>query len=132
MPGLDPTPYTAWGVLGLLGIALIVMLGVVWKLITQQTANMKTRDELIMGFVDRHRGETTKAMADVAGTVAQSNDRLTVAFNRQSRALSEILLANRVLDRVESMRKAGVVLTQPEIDSIVRAAAHEMSSTREG
>jgi len=143
MPGLDPTPYTAWGVLGLLGVSLIVMLGVVWKLITQQTANMKTRDELIMNFVDRHRSETTKTLAEVANTIAASGERQAAAatasnekigaiLTRHTRMLDEVLMSNRVLDKISAMKQSGVTMSQAEIETLVRTIMHERSTAREG
>ena len=130
MPGVDPTPFTAWGVLGLLGVVIIVLVGVIWKLFIRQSSSQEVRDKTLMDFVDRHRSETTRAMQDVATTVASSHDKMSQAFARQSRALDEVLLTGRVLDQVEKMRlRSGVPLTPEEIDRIVRSVLHERAST---
>lgn len=122
---IDPQPFTQWGVLGLLGLVIIVLLGVVFKLFNSQAKNMEDRDKIIMDFVDRHRGETTTAMKDVAGVVASSNDRMAQAFARQSRALDEVLLTNRVLDQVEKKKTRGTPLTDDDIERVVRTVLHE-------
>lgn len=52
------------------------------------------------------------------------------AFGRQARSLDEVLLSNRVLDRLETMKQRGVVLSPEEVDRVVRSLIHERSSTR--
>lgn len=127
MPGtaLDPTPFTAWGVLGLLGLVVIALIGVIWKLFVKQTQSAEVRDKVLMDFVNAHRGETTAAMQGVAQTVANSHDKMTVAFNRQAQLLDQMLYANRVLEKVESMRSRGVEITPDQIATIVRMVADE-------
>jgi hypothetical protein len=142
VPGIDPTPFTAWGVLGLLGVVIIVLVGVIWKLFVRQSSSQETRDKVLMDFVDRHRLETTVAMKEVATTVAQSQDRtassiiqsqdrMAQAFARQSRALDEVLLTSRVLDQIEKMKLRGLPLTAEEIDRVVRSVMHERSGRSE-
>jgi len=131
MPGIDPTPFTAWGVLGLLGVVIVVLVLVILKLFTKQTSTMEVRDRLIMDFVNVHRGETTTAMQGVAATVAASYDKMAAAFGRQARSLDEVLLSNRVLDRLEAMKQRGVALTPEEVDRVVRSLIHERSSARD-
>lgn len=125
--GLDPTPWTAWGVLGLLGIVVLVLMGVIWKLFLRQTSTMEVRDQILMTFVDKHRGETTQAMQNVANTVSLSHEKMAQAFGRQARALDEVLLTNRVLDKVETMRNRGTVLSAEEIERVIRTIIHERS-----
>jgi len=126
--GLDPTPWSAWGVLGLLGLIVIALMGIIWRLFNKQTSTMEVRDKLIMDFVNTHRSETTRSMQDVAKTVSDSYDKMSVNFSRQARALNEILLANRVLDRIEKMKASGAVMTPAEIESLVRSIFHDWSS----
>lgn len=128
--GLDPTPWTAWGVLGLLGLVVVVLMGVIWKLFLKQTSTMEARDQILMNFVDKHRGETTQAMKEVATTVSLSHQKMVEAFGRQARALDEVLLTNRVLDKVETMRARGTQLTAEEIERVVRTVIHERSQQR--
>lgn len=128
--GLDPTPWTAWGVLGLLGIVVLVLMGVIWKLFLRQTSTMEARDQILMNFVDKHRGETTIAMQAVATTVSASHEKMVQAFGRQARALDEVLLTNRVLDKVETMRARGTTLSGEEIERVVRTVIHERSQQR--
>lgn len=133
VPGVDPTPFTAWGVLGLLGVVIIVLVGVIWKLFVRQSSSMEARDQILMSFVDRHRSETTVALDNIANKVTASNDRVTAAFAKQARALDEILFANRVLDQVEKRIKAqGVAgLDDTMIEKIVRSVIHERSGSKE-
>lgn len=131
LPGVDPTPFTAWGVLGLLGLVIVVLMAVLWKIVTRQSSSMETRDKILMEFVDRHRGETTAAMTQVAATVSASHDKMTAAFSRQARALDEVLMTNRVLDQIDKMKTRGVNLTTEEIDRIVRSVLHERAARPE-
>lgn len=130
MPGLDPTPFTAWGVLGLLGVVILILVGVIWKLFVRQSSSQEVRDKTLMDFVDRHRSETTNAMERVATTVSNSHDKMTQAFARQARALDEVLLTNRVLDQLEKMKLRGVTLSSDEVDKVVRSVMHERSGAR--
>jgi len=127
--------------LGLLGIVVLILTGIIWRLFGKQTSTMEVRDKLIMDFVNGHRSETTKSLEGVAKavsesyeksskTVSDSYDKMSVNFARQARALNEILLANRVLDRIEKMRGAGnTPMSSSEIESIVRTIIHESSTS---
>lgn len=139
--GIDPTPFTAWGVLGLLGLVIIVLVGVIWKLFVRQSSSMEIRDKTLMDFVNVHRGETTKALDKLGGDTTQalgkmsdmmvsSNDRVIAAFAKQARALDEVLLASRVLDQIEKMKARGTALDDTMIEKIVRSVLHERSAAR--
>lgn len=127
MPGVDPTPFTAWGVLGLLGLVIIVLVGVIWKLFVKQTSTMESRDQILMSFVDRHRLETTQAIERLGIMIAASNDKVTGAFAKQARALDEVLLTNRVLDQIEKMKARGVQLDETLVEKVVRSVFSERS-----
>lgn len=139
--GIDPTPFTAWGVLGLLGLVIIVLVGVIWKLFVRQSSSMEIRDKTLMDFVNLHRGETTQALTKLGGDTTQalakmsdmmisSNDRVIAAFAKQARALDEVLLASRVLDQIEKMKARGTTLDDTMIEKIVRSVLHERSAAR--
>ena len=139
--GIDPTPFTAWGVLGLLGVVIIVLVGVIWKLFTKQSSSMEVRDKILMDFVNVHRSETTAALEklglgsaaslrELSAVITSSNDRVVAAFAKQARALDEVLLAARVLDQIEKMKARGTNLDDTTIEKIVRSVLHERSATR--
>lgn len=139
--GVDPTPFTAWGVLGLLGIVIIVLVGVIWKLFVKQSSSMEIRDKTLMDFVNVHRGETTEALSKMSGETTHalsklgdmmmaSNDRVVSAFAKQARALDEVLLSTRVLDQIEKAKQRGTNLDDATIEKIVRSVLHERSAAR--
>jgi len=132
MTPVDPLPFTQFGILGILGVVIVILTGVVWKLFTQQSSVQQARDKTLMDFVDRHRSETTAAYTSVAATVASSYDGLRKTLDRQSRMMDELLMAQRVLDQIEKMKKDrdGVVLNQTEIEGIVRSIMHERASMK--
>lgn len=132
---VDPTPWTAWGVLGLLGLVIVVLMGIVWRLFNKQTSTMEVRDKLMMDFVDRHRGETTKAMQDVATTVSNSYEKLSLHLGRNTRALQEMLLLNRFSEQIRQLKASGTPgsqLTEEEIARIFRVVVHEQNQSRRG
>lgn len=130
--GIDPTPWTAWGVLGLLGLAFVVFLGILWKLFTASTSAMAAQGQTIMDFVNLHRTETTKALneisdkhsqalAGVTDKVVISQDRMTSAFAKVARAIDELVLLERIYDRVSKRPSTDTKpLTDDEIERIVR------------
>lgn len=133
---IDPSPFTAWGILGILAFAIVVLCAILWKLFVSQRAMFEARDELLMGFVDRHRGESTAAMIKVADTVAASQKELggvlssslhdlQVIISRQQRRLDEVLMTGRMLDKIEAMRKKGVDIDETVIEKVVRNVIHE-------
>lgn len=128
--GIDPTPFTAWGVLGLLGLVIIVLVGVIWKLFVRQSSSMEIRDKTLMDFVNIHRGETTAALMKIGDMVVSSNDRVVAAFAKQARALDEVLLSSRVLDQIEKLKQRGTTLDDTTIEKIVRSVLHERSAAR--
>lgn len=136
MPGVDPTPWTAWGVLGLLGLTVAVLLGIIWRLSVHQSAAMKANTDTLISFVNTHRGETAtvltgikndtvSALAQLGQVLATSNDRMVAAFGKQARALDQVLLSNRILDKIEQMKNRGTNLSEKEIERIVASFLKE-------
>lgn len=130
MTGVDPTPYTAWGVLGLLGFAFIALILIVYRLFSRQTSSMENISSSFMEFVDRHRSETLTGMQRIGDMVGQSNEKMVAAFNRQARALDEVLMVNRLMDQIVDAKKQGISLTPQEMQRIVQAVAHERAIGR--
>lgn len=130
MPGIDPTPFTAWGVLGLLGVTVAVLLGIIWRLSAQQSASMKENTSTIISFINTHRGETTKALEELGKSWTSSNDKVIAAFTKQARALDQVLITDRILNQLERMKKRGTQLTDDEIDKAVRLTLREHTQTR--
>jgi hypothetical protein len=128
--GLDPTPFTAWGVLGLLGVMLIVLAGILWKLFSRQTAFMEQNTKTLIDFVNDHRGETATALEKITGAISASHDRMTDAFVKQARVLDEVLLMSRIFEQVKRAKLEGVNLDDTLVERIVRTVTQERSSRR--
>lgn len=133
---MDPSPFTAWGILGILAFAIVVLCAILWKLFVSQRAMFETRDKLLMDFVDRHRSESAATMTRVADTVSSSQTKLgdvlstslhdlQVTIARQQRRLDEVLMTGRVLDKIEAMRKRGADIDETMIEKVVRSVWHE-------
>jgi len=140
--GIDPTPYTAWGVLGLLGLVVIFGVLIIWRLFVTQTRFMEERDTRLMKFVGEHRQEFSASLEkvterqsatieQVTGTLGRSNERLARAFDRQSRALDEVLIADRALNRIAALQGTGASISQTDVESIVRELIRQRPSTDE-
>src|SRR4051812_31784712 len=69
MPGLDPTPYSAWGVLGILAVVILVLIGIQWRLFNRQDQRSESQIKAFMDFMDRHRAETTSALSGMANAL---------------------------------------------------------------
>lgn len=119
MIGIDPTPFTAWGVLGLLAVVVFVLIGIIWKLFNKSTAAIESQTNTLMGFVDKQRSETAKTLNEITDKVALSQDRMTSAFAKMARTLDELVLLERIYDRA-TKRAGGTPLTEEEIEKIVR------------
>lgn len=144
--GIDPTPYTAWGVLGLLGLVVLFGVAIVWRLFVVQTRFMEDRDTRLIAqfgvmqqFVGEHRKEFSASLEavtnrqsatieQVATTVQRSNERLARAFDRQSRALDEVLIADRALNRIAALQTAGAAVSQSDVESIVREVIRQRTT----
>lgn len=128
---LDPTPYTAWGVLGALVFVLIVFAGVAWKLFGSISNSFDTRDKTLIEFVNqthteaaKERGETTIAMKAIANTVAESNKEVAQALREQSKVLDLVIVTQRVEETMKRRRGDGMP-TRDEIEAMVRAVMRD-------
>ena len=119
MIGIDPTPFTAWGVLGLLALVIIVLIGIIWKLFNKSTAAIESQTNTLMGFGDKQRGETAKTLTEITDKVTSSQDRMTSAFAKMARNLDELVMLERIYDRA-AKRAGSTPLTEEEIEKIVR------------
>lgn len=128
--GLDPTPFTAWGVLGLLGMMLVVLAGILWKLFGKQTAFMEQNTKTLIDFVNEHRGETSATLNTIMTTMTVSHDKMTDAFVKQARVLDEVLLTNRIFEQVKRAKQEGINLDDTVIERIVRTVTQERGGTR--
>lgn len=144
MNPLDPSPYsTSWGVLGALVFVIVLLGGIIYSLFikgaaqqaardAQQAAEQQARDKMLMDFVDRHRGESSTALAMFGDSVVKSNERMREAFLRQSRTLDAVLLSTRVLDHAERRKTGSSALTQTEIDQIISSVMKEPGMRGDG
>lgn len=133
---IDPTPYTAWGVVGTLAFTIVVLCGTVIVILVRQS----NRDRMLMDFVDRQRSETSLTLKDMSTTLQTSQDHLgttlTTALNRfeqaftsQSNRLNEVLVTGRVLERVAALQRRGEKLDDTVISQIVSAVKQQSSTT---
>lgn len=129
--GIDPTPFTAWGVLGLLVVVVLILMGIIWKLFDKSSTAIASQTEQLMEFVDKHRGETSKTLQEIIASmvaaqressekVATSQDKMTSAFSKVARTLDELVLLERIYDRAAKRASGATPLTEEEIDKIVR------------
>lgn len=136
---LDPGSFTEYGIVGILGVVILILGYILYKLFYQHTKVLENRDKMVMDFVNDHRSETTAAMMNVASTIAVSQkeaadkvagsyDRLQASFERQARVLDEVVLSSRVVDRIAAQKRKGVDLTDDEIERAVRTIMHERST----
>lgn len=127
--GIDPTPFTSWGVLGLLGLAFLACVGLVWRLVVKGTEAHATQNKIVMDFVSAHRTEFSKTSEDnrkefarlleqIGESVRTSNKELTIAFNRQSTMLDRVLLQRSVLSEIRELHAQGKSI---DTDTIERA-----------
>lgn len=132
----DPTPFTQYGVMGLLGFVIIALIGVIWKLFLKQDQSMAARDTVLMDFVNKHRAETSLAMQNVANTVANSHDKLASTLSlglselktsteRHTRVLDKVLMTNSIFEQIERLKQKGTELSVDEIDKLVRSIIQE-------
>lgn len=77
----DPTPFSVWGVTGLLGFVCLVTVAVLLNIFLRQTRYLELKDKLF-----------TDSISDVADKVERSHDRMSQAFIRQSKALDKVLM----------------------------------------
>lgn len=77
----DPTPFSVWGISGLLGFVCIVTVLVLLNIFLRQTKYLELKDKLF-----------TESISDVAEKVERSHDRMSQAFIRQSKALDKVLM----------------------------------------
>lgn len=116
--GIDPTPYTAWGVLGALVFAFALASLLIWRLVTKQSEESRARDKFLMDWADTTRRESQQSMMEVSRTVEKSHERLAntlatslhelrQAFDRQSNIVERSMLVSRVMREVEQMKRQG-------------------------
>jgi len=125
---IDPTPYTAWGIVGTLAFTIMALLITVVVILTRQTS----RDRMLMDFVDRHRTETASTLQTFGSSLQQSQEKLghtldqalsrsELAFDRMSNRLNEVLITGRVMERVAALQRRGDKLDDTQISQIVSA-----------
>lgn len=128
---LDPTPFTAWGILGILAFVIVILGVILYRLFVRQTSSMEARDKIIMDFVNQHRGETSTVMRELVDKVIASDERLGDVMRRQTRIVDDLVMQLRFLDQIERLKRAGMPLTQEEIDRVMRSVQHERARERD-
>lgn len=77
----DPTPFSVYGISGLLGFVCVVTVLVMLNIFLRQSKYLEQKDRLF-----------TDSMSDIVERVERSNDKMSQAFRQQSRALDKVLL----------------------------------------
>lgn len=132
---VDPTPYTAWGVVGTLAFTIVILCCTVIVILMRQG----NRDKMLMDFVDRQRSETAMTLKDLSSnvqlsqehlgtTLIQALSRFEQAFDRQAQRLNEVLITGRVLEKVAQMQKRGEKLDDTVISQIVTMIKSQQTS----
>lgn len=136
---IDPTPYTAWGIVGTLAFTIMALLVTVVVILVRQTS----RDRMLMGFVDRQRVETSttlgnfgqslqlsqeklgrtfeQALAHNEATIGTALSRNEEAFRSMTNKLNEVLITGRVMEQVRASQRRGETLDDTIISRIVSA-----------
>lgn len=131
---VDPTPFTAWGVLGLLGFAFLIVMGIVYNLVTKQVARQvdssAAQNKAFMDFMGSHGDKFTKvleqvtdkqreAISGLSSSIRESNKDLTYAFNRQANLLDRMLLSRNVIQEIKEMNMQGKPLDTEAIERAI-------------
>lgn len=123
---LDPTPFAAFGVLGGLLFALVIMTLLLRNILEKQTERYQKSEEVLMDFVNGHRKETTESLQNIASKIADSHDKIGYIIDRHTRRLDEFLLTSEVMRRIDIAKRRGdAPLDDTVIEKIVRTVINE-------
>lgn len=128
---IDPTPFAAFGVLGGLLFVVVILALLVRNILETQFKRFEANDQVLMGFVNDHRKETTASLDNVATKVASGHDKLATIIERHTRKLDEFLLTREVLSRVEAAKRRGDPLDETIVEKIVRSVQDERRERRD-
>jgi pantothenate kinase len=135
---LDPTPFAAFGVLGGLLFALVILALLVRNMIDSQNKRYESQSQTMIDFIKEHQNENTKALngiadknsaalSNVADKVFAGHDKLAQIIERHTRKLDEFLLTREVLSRMEAAKRRGDSLDDTVVEKIVRTVQGERS-----
>lgn len=132
----DPTPFNpaAWGIMGILAFVIAGLLGIVWRLFNKMGTDQAKRDEVLMGFVNAHRGETSRALEAMGAKINESYRDLKSVFEEQIRhlerqgvMLNEILAAQKIVTELGRLRReGGREVTHEDLEGVVRGVIGEL------
>lgn len=128
-PSVDPAAYGAaqWGVLGALVFVIVILGLIIYSLFIKQQTNQSARDQTLISFIDRHRGETTAAMKGVADTMAKSLDEIREALVAHGRTIDAVYVTTVAAERAKRMKQAGEAdLSPAETNALIRDVISEL------
>lgn len=136
---VDPTPYAAFGVMGGLLFAVVVLTALLWRLFNKQSDMFEQRDKVLMDFVNEHRRESSASLDNIANKVAKSQEDLgatlslslseiKTVMSQLSRRMGDFMLTSTVLTKVDQMRKKGDPLDEATVEKVVRSVLSEQTS----
>jgi hypothetical protein len=133
---LDPTPFTAFGVLGALLFVIVIMVGLIYHLITKQAAHFETREQQFMNFIGAHTDKTNGALKEtteknnttlkeVANGMQQSLAKIEGVISQHTDKLNALYLMGEVSRRIEAAKRKGDALDDTMIERVVRNVINE-------
>lgn len=136
---IDPTPYAAFGVMGGLLFAVVVLTALLWRLFARQSDMFEKRDQVLMDFVNDHRKESSASLDNIANKVAKSQEDLgatlslslgeiKTVMSQLSRRMGDFMLTSTVLTKVDQMRRKGDSLDETVIEKVVRSVLSDQQN----
>lgn len=133
---IDPTPFTAFGVLGALLFVIVIMGGLIYHLVTKQAAAFQSREEQFMNFIGSHTDKTNSAakenvdktnaaLREISNNMQQSLSKIEGVISKHTNKLDAFLLTSEVLRRIEQAKKKGDILDETTIEKVVRTVVQE-------
>lgn len=138
---LDPTPFTAFGVLGALLFVIVIMGGLIYHLITKQATHFETREQQFMNFIGAHTDKTNSALKEntdkhnttlkeISSGMQLSLSKLESVISQNTERLSSVLLLREVERRLEAAKRKGDALDDTVIERVVRNVINEQKGNK--
>lgn len=122
----DPGAFTAWGILGILAFAIVVLCGILYKIITKQSEMYASKDAVFVASLDRVTDKLSQSQKEMSGTLSEAMHDIKETMVRLIRRLDEHMLLSKVADRVQQVSKnKGADLDDTVIERVVRSILSE-------
>lgn len=122
----DPGAFTAWGILGILAFAIVVLCGILYKIITKQAEMYASKDAVFVASLDRVTDKLSQSQKEMSGTLSEAMQDIKDTMVRLIRRLDEHMLLSKVADRIQQVSKnKGADLDDTVIERVVRSILSE-------